>query len=1208
MADFKYLWQLYEKDINRPFNPAVNAQDFNEKTVDIEINEYVFTEEIINNLYKVLNAIRERSVSHNGIWINGYFGSGKSHFLKFLDYCLHPDYSGKALSKLAEAVKEHDPLQNPDSKCDVTIADMNSLISWLNTANVETILFNIGSVANSNTNQQKVFTEVFWHELNRHRGYNAFSLPLAQYLEKALDEKGKFTEFKERLDDEFGWDWDEKAAELANTELDTILEVAKDVAPSLSTDVIRERIVKNEFPLTVESFMKELADYINGKPDNFRLVFFADEISQFIDNRSAMLLQLQQIVSDLHDSCNGKVWITCTAQQDLSEILGDCHISRTTDDYGKIMGRFQVKVSLKGTNTEYITQKRILDKKGSAAIVLQSDYERIHNNITAQLLFPTGYNTFHSKEEYAAYYPFIPYQFTLMMNIFDAFVAQGYVDKEVKGNERSIIKITHSVANATKDQEIGNLISFDQFYNAMFSNSLTAKGQKSIATANNVIATYPGDKELGQKVVNVLFMICNMDEQQRRVFPATVDYITSLLMRNMDENKQKLKNDIEGVLEYLVRNNILRRDTLSDGTTDFYTFFTEEERRVASSISSQYVDNDFMADTLIEFVKSYLAPDNRVPFGSSRFTIGGTVNGKNFLNSNADILVDFVLDSDVDVNQYVFSNVSNRLGFYMADGFNADRNLRNRLTWVCKVNKFLRSPEGQSTDEARAAALNKFRQMAADEYKEIEKILKELFNKATVATFNQTLNIAASTKDKARYQEALTRHLQNVYKYATVVGGSSVPSNETQLKEKILRPAQQNEYAEPNNVLSAPEQLIEDHIRLRGGEVNLRDIVKHFSAAPYGWSQEATIFFVNELVRRNLREYTYNNAENPEKNVIANNILRDSSKFMVRGAKEVSQELINQFLAALRDIVGGAISTAASHPTEIHNWAKTTLSNIERTNSNAINNIGGNASPIAARLIKANNLIAEWQLIRDDEQFFNRIIQDVATAKQIFDDAKQLRDFADAPNRLAGFRDFTDFVNNNRDNWQYLSADYKPEIEMISRITTDDWPVDKMQHYKRIKDNLTRALDEVRQGFRARIEKKLYAEDEQIASYAAENEVPYESVVRAEITRETTSSNISTLKANENSNDWLNREIAEINRKIAQRNQQQQQQSGSGSGTPATPTPVQAPRRVATMRLRTSSFSNIKNAEDVEKYLDKLRQQITSKLANLNSGDELQIL
>ena len=101
------LEKLYQKDINREVNPAVNASNLSEDTVKIEIGEYVFTDDIINNLYKVLSAIKERSFSHNGMWISGYFGSGKSHFLKYIKYCLDPQFSQYAMERLQQAVQEN---------------------------------------------------------------------------------------------------------------------------------------------------------------------------------------------------------------------------------------------------------------------------------------------------------------------------------------------------------------------------------------------------------------------------------------------------------------------------------------------------------------------------------------------------------------------------------------------------------------------------------------------------------------------------------------------------------------------------------------------------------------------------------------------------------------------------------------------------------------------------------------------------------------------------------------------------------------------------------------------------------------------------------------------------------------------------------------------------------------------------------------------
>lgn len=97
------LEQIYAKDINRTVNPAVSASDFSVKTVKTEIEEYVFTDEIINGLYKILSAIQCRNFSHNGIWINGYFGSGKSHFLKYLGYCLHPDCHDAGFGKIGKS-------------------------------------------------------------------------------------------------------------------------------------------------------------------------------------------------------------------------------------------------------------------------------------------------------------------------------------------------------------------------------------------------------------------------------------------------------------------------------------------------------------------------------------------------------------------------------------------------------------------------------------------------------------------------------------------------------------------------------------------------------------------------------------------------------------------------------------------------------------------------------------------------------------------------------------------------------------------------------------------------------------------------------------------------------------------------------------------------------------------------------------------------
>ena len=79
------LKELFSKPINRAVNPAVSATKFDADTERVEIEEYVFTDEIIYGLYRILDAIKNnRPYYHVGIWIDGYYGSGKSHCLKYL--------------------------------------------------------------------------------------------------------------------------------------------------------------------------------------------------------------------------------------------------------------------------------------------------------------------------------------------------------------------------------------------------------------------------------------------------------------------------------------------------------------------------------------------------------------------------------------------------------------------------------------------------------------------------------------------------------------------------------------------------------------------------------------------------------------------------------------------------------------------------------------------------------------------------------------------------------------------------------------------------------------------------------------------------------------------------------------------------------------------------------------------------------------------
>src|SRR3972149_2269495 len=88
---------LFERDIYRPINGVVKADQLDEASVWQELDEFVVTRELHQHLRQFFSTYGE-AIAHShdpevagqiGVWVSGFFGSGKSHFIKVLSYLLH---------------------------------------------------------------------------------------------------------------------------------------------------------------------------------------------------------------------------------------------------------------------------------------------------------------------------------------------------------------------------------------------------------------------------------------------------------------------------------------------------------------------------------------------------------------------------------------------------------------------------------------------------------------------------------------------------------------------------------------------------------------------------------------------------------------------------------------------------------------------------------------------------------------------------------------------------------------------------------------------------------------------------------------------------------------------------------------------------------------------------------------------------------------
>ena len=1160
------------------------------------------------HLYKILTNIKKNEGDHIGIWINGYYGTGKSHFLKYTSYCLSKRYSELAFMRLIEAteetVKKSKGLSNLDNE-GVTIGNLKSLQNWYaNQAEVEMVMFNIGDVHDVNADQATAFTTIFWNQFNALRGFNSRNLAFAQHLEKALADDGKFEEFKEYVRSK-GYDWEKHIARFSAGRLDMALDMAHTVDPNLSTDVIRERIKNNDINVSVDAFADELKEYIDAKNNrNYRLLFFVDEVSQFIGAHRDLILQLQSIVKRLDEVCESRVWVACTAQQTLEEVVvtngGTADNSNPEDEVGKILGRFQVRASLQGTSPEYITQKRILEKKGDVEVSLFDLYDKDKAKLDAQFVLPTSYQTFRDKNEFANYYPFVPYQFKLIMKVLDSFMNMNYVDRQVRGNERSLINITYSIAKETQEMEVGRFIPFDKFYGPMFQGSLQHLGKRAFDNAEQALATItdPDKQEFYRRVAYVMFMVCNLSDSDKQTFAATVDNIVTLLMDKIDENKAVIKHDVQTVISFLLDKAVIRK-MKTDAGNEVYEFLSEEESKVAQMISNQVVDNNTYCDYLRDiFFKHLGQPSNRVTFATRSFNVGASIDGRNYLSNNADVTVDFVTSADTDSpDQYAFStnntSMGNHLIFFLWPLLKENQELLRNFRDYCRVQRFAAEQQSGASEERRRT-VRLFQERANDLRKnDIEPEFQKILDACPIISCGHVLSasVVGNTTKAERYKHLLNTHLESLYHSAKMVDNNDVPRTSSDLQSKILRPVDPELF---NTALTTPESKVKDWLDRQPHDVSVADVVRQFARAPYGWSEYAAIYYVNELVRRHLYSFNYNNIPDVSREDTARNIVRDAAKFTIEKAKAISQDVLNNFIESWKKIFNKVTVKGSNDSTELYR-------NCKEAPDSDLNNLLKNyralshkivACPFLHTIEEAIVLMEQWSNIRDRLTFFNTIIAEQNHASQLFDNCLRINSFV--ADQFDNYEALLKFLDENRDNFAFLSAEEQKTVEVLKAIKKDEQPWERLPQYIKMRKQLAAALKTLTDGFVAQIREKYNAAFDELEKYAEDVKVPRDKFAKREITimLKTNTTNLYALQAAINDvSSFREGEYIKINAAVPEPPKEPKD--------PAKPEPPkQRVRKI--VHLNTHYTKPMRTEQDIDDYLQSLKEQLMQHIGGDN--------
>ena len=299
--------ELFKKDINREIEGVITIGHEVDENIHQELEEYVVTKELhryFNDFFKAYNKSIRNYTSNMGVWISGFFGSGKSHFLKILSYLLkNEEVEGKKAVEYFE-----DKIKDPEILAEIRRAG---------NINTDVMLFNIESKsdADSKSNKDsivKVFNKVF----DEMQGFSG-ALPWLADLERQMVKDDTYEDFKNRFTDISGKTWKEKRDDFYFEE-DNIVK-ALSQSTKMSEEAARNWYHKAEenYSLSVEDFAKKVNEYIEAQDGDHHVVFLVDEVGQYIGEDVGLMLNLQTVVEDLGTYCGGKAWVVVTSQQDI---------------------------------------------------------------------------------------------------------------------------------------------------------------------------------------------------------------------------------------------------------------------------------------------------------------------------------------------------------------------------------------------------------------------------------------------------------------------------------------------------------------------------------------------------------------------------------------------------------------------------------------------------------------------------------------------------------------------------------------------------------------------------------------------------------------------------------------------------------------------------------------------------------------------------
>lgn len=887
------LREIFEKPIDRHIDGVIKADDVS--ALLTEIDEYVLTNEIAKSMEQFLGAYNDYQGA-NGVWISGFFGSGKSHLLKILSYLVE--------NKLVEGVPVFDLFVDKIDKFDNVM--LKGELNKASSVPSKSILFNIDQKADIiSKSSEDALLSVFVKVFDESCGYYGKQGYIAQF-ERQLDERGLLGSFKTKYNELSGKSW-ERGREEALLEAPNISKAYTEVS---GTDIKDAQGIldkyRKDYKVSIEDFAEKVKSFIDKQGAHFRLNFFVDEVGQYIAENVKLMTNLQTIAESLATKCKGRAWIIVTAQEDMNTVVGELG-KRQSSDFSKIQARFQTRMKLTSADVAEVIQKRLLAKKTSYKPLLSDIYNREKNNFKTLLGFVDGaqnYKNFKDEQHFIYSYPFLPYQFglfqTAIQNLSEHNAFEG---RHSSVGERSMLGVFQEVAKRISEHEMGELATFDLMFEGIRS-SLKTQIQSSITKAEKEL-----DDKFAISLLKALFLV-----KYVREFKASIRNLSVLMLGSFTEDIKKQQEKIAHSLELLEREIYIQR------TGEFYEYLTNDEKDIEQEIKETEIEEIEFSNLLSDEIFGTILGDNSIKLDD---------NGQSY--SFAKKIDDRLTGRDQELTINIISPLSD---FSTAPDIVAshslgkpelsiilpqDARLIRDIKLYKQTEKYIRQNMRIAENETKKTILTSKGNTNNERLVNIRLRLKELVSKSVILSSGNRLDINIEDP-KSLIKQAFNELIKRVYPSLGMIGTTQYTENK--MRELLLQST--NVLIDSELVLSEAEKEVMATIQMnkhQGIRSTLKTIIEVFEKKPYGWYLNAVLCTVAKLANKGKIEVR-SDSNLIEKEQLADNLLNnrlyanlilspqiDFSSSQIRAVKDFYQDMFDDQLSSTEaKDVGNAIN------------------------------------------------------------------------------------------------------------------------------------------------------------------------------------------------------------------------------------------------------------------------------------------------------------